>query len=234
MVFGDPDVKFIGAEIGRVTLEGGGVLPERVANENPAGVRPPLAVARRVRIAIVIGKLMMLAMVGDPLQRAAFHRGHSANGEQIFHPLWRGERAVREQAMEADAEAEAGGDPVESGGDEKSLPTEKEKCGDRADVKGQQDGRDGPVEAVGAGAGVGGVRVGALCGEWRSHGVGYAQGAGGHCCEKRGGGLCKSAQSCAVMALPIKRCSVEASRRRLWLVVGRGSLRRAWRRCWYG
>ena len=66
MVFGEPDVKLVPAQIGDVAFERRSVLPQRVANENPAGMRPPLAVARRVRIAFVIRELMMLAMVGYP------------------------------------------------------------------------------------------------------------------------------------------------------------------------
>ena len=66
--------------------------------------------------------------------------GDSADREKIFHPLGRGEGAMSEQAVETHAEAEASGDPVENGGDEKPLPAEEEKCGDCAEVEGSRTG----------------------------------------------------------------------------------------------
>src|SRR6185437_4833727 len=48
VVLRDPDVKPVPGEVGDVVGEGGGVMMHGLASENPAHVRPPLAVPRRM------------------------------------------------------------------------------------------------------------------------------------------------------------------------------------------
>ena len=63
-----------------------GVVVVGFAEENPAHVRPPGAIAGRMRIAGLIGFLMMDAMRGDPENGSAFERQRAADGEEIFQP----------------------------------------------------------------------------------------------------------------------------------------------------
>ena len=56
----------------------------RLAEEDPADVRPEAACARRVRIGVLVGMLMVDAMRGDPEDRPAFERQRAADGEEIL------------------------------------------------------------------------------------------------------------------------------------------------------
>ena len=69
MVFRDPDVKLVLRQVGDVAVEGRSVLAQSIANQNPAHMRPPLAIARRVRVAFLIRELMMNTMRGHPQER---------------------------------------------------------------------------------------------------------------------------------------------------------------------
>ena len=57
----------------------------RGAPQYPANVRPPTAVARRMRIAGAICVRMMYAMRYDPLNRTAFERERAADRQKIFN-----------------------------------------------------------------------------------------------------------------------------------------------------
>ena len=58
-----------------------------LAGQDPAHVRPPGALARRVRIAFPVGLLMMDAMGRDPEDRPALERQRAAEGQEILDPL---------------------------------------------------------------------------------------------------------------------------------------------------
>ena len=62
----EPDVDLVPGQIGDVAFQRWNVLAQLVADEDPTGMRPPLAVARGVRIAVLVRELVMLAMRGDP------------------------------------------------------------------------------------------------------------------------------------------------------------------------
>ena len=96
----------------------GGVLAlagEPLLADEPAEVRVDEAAqalaatdVRAVRIALLVGVRVVLAMVGyrrdhGPLDR---HRAHG--GEEVLHGLARRERAMGEQAVEADGHPESG------------------------------------------------------------------------------------------------------------------------------
>ncbi len=87
MIFRDPDVKFVFGEIGDVAGQSGRVVMHGLAHQDPAHVGPPLAVARRMRIAILIGVAMVNAVRGHPENRAALERERGANGEEVLKPL---------------------------------------------------------------------------------------------------------------------------------------------------
>jgi hypothetical protein len=71
VVFGEPDVALIAGEVGGVAAEQSGLGVECAAGDDPAGVRPPGAILWGVRVAFVVGVLMMDAVGGDPEDRSA-------------------------------------------------------------------------------------------------------------------------------------------------------------------
>ena len=135
MIFGDPDVEFVFGEVGDVARERGGVVVHGLAHQNPAHVRPPFAVHRRMRIAFFVGMLVMDAVRGYPEDRAALERERGANGQKIFDPFRNFIAAMREQAVIAHADAEAAGNPPEKNGDEQRLPGKEKQRGDCSDVE---------------------------------------------------------------------------------------------------
>ena len=118
------------------------------AGENPAGVGPPGAVVRSVRVAFVVGVLMMDAVGSYPEDRAAFKGEAAAGADEVLDPLGSLVAAVREQAMIGDADADVDGEEIgdEEGGE--VLPGEEEERGDSSDVEeAHEDGGD-PVDAA--------------------------------------------------------------------------------------
>ena len=63
---------------------------------------------RRVRIALLVGVHVVLAVVGDPADDRPLDRHRAERGEDRAHGLARLERAVREQAMKADRDPQPG------------------------------------------------------------------------------------------------------------------------------
>src|ERR1700679_1541333 len=72
VVLREPDVDGVAGEVGSVAAEESGLGVQRAAGENPAGVGPPGAVLRCVRVAFLVGVLMMDAVRGYPEDGAAF------------------------------------------------------------------------------------------------------------------------------------------------------------------
>ena len=56
----------------------------RLAEQNPAHVRPEAADPRRVRIAGLVGVLVVHAMGRDPENRSALERQRAADGEEVL------------------------------------------------------------------------------------------------------------------------------------------------------
>ena len=88
-----------------------------------------------MRIAFLIGELMMDAVRRHPENRPAFERERRANGQEILHPLRRLISAMREQPVITHADAQAARNPPQEHRDEQSLPGEKEERRYRAHVK---------------------------------------------------------------------------------------------------
>ncbi len=57
VIFRDPDVEFIFGKIRDVAGQGGGVMVHGLADQDPAHVRPPFAVNRRMRVALLRRKI---------------------------------------------------------------------------------------------------------------------------------------------------------------------------------
>src|SRR5271155_575146 len=96
-----------------------------LAHQQPADVRPPLAVARGMGITITVGKLMMDAMRSHPENRTAFERQRGAQCQKIFHPLGSLVAAMRQQPVVAHADAPASGHPPQQQRNEERFPGEK-------------------------------------------------------------------------------------------------------------
>src|SRR5271156_4596639 len=90
----------------------------------------------------------MNAVRGHPENRAAFESERGENRHHIFDPLGSFVTAVSEQAVIADADADAGGEPPENNRYKKSLPGKKEKCNKRADMKEHHEGSGDPIDFV--------------------------------------------------------------------------------------
>src|SRR5271155_116415 len=126
MIFCDPDVKSVFGKIGNITGESCSVMVHGLASQNPAHVRPPLAITRRMRIAIFIRMLMMNAVSGHPENRAALERRGGADRQKILHPLRSLVATMGQQAVVAHADAQASRNPPKEARHKKGLPGEKE------------------------------------------------------------------------------------------------------------
>ena len=109
---------------------------------------PPGAVVRGVRVAFVVGVLVMDAMGGDPEDRSALKRHGAAGGEEVFKPLGDAVAAVREQAVVAHANAHVDREEVHDHAGGEVLPGEEEQVGDGADVEGAHEDAGDPVDAA--------------------------------------------------------------------------------------
>jgi len=144
----DPDVEFVFAEFRDVGEEIVGVIMHGGASDEPADMGPEPAVVGRVRIAFLVGVLMMLAVDGDPEDGSAFEGERSADSEEILHPFGRLVATMGEEAMVAHAYAEASGDPPEKHCDEEGLPVEHEERGDGAEVERNHDEEREPDDGL--------------------------------------------------------------------------------------
>ena len=75
-------------------------------------MRPPLAIARRVRITFLVRELVMLTMGGHPQQRPPFHSRHAANRKKVLKPLGCRVGAMGEQPVITHAEPQAARNPI--------------------------------------------------------------------------------------------------------------------------
>jgi len=98
---------------------------------------------RAVRVALLVGVRVVLAVVGDPVDDRALDGHRPGGGEEVLDRLGGPERAVGEHAMEADRHAEAGDDVHD--GEEREVvqaddvvPEHDDRGGDHD--RGQDDG----------------------------------------------------------------------------------------------
>ena len=93
-----------------------------LAHQDPAHVRPPFAVDRRMRVAFQIGILMMNAVRRHPENRPAFECQRRTPGQEVLHPLRRPVSAMRQQPVIAHADTEAARYPPQENGGKKCRP----------------------------------------------------------------------------------------------------------------
>ena len=144
----EPDVALVAGEVGSVAAEQGGLGVEGAAGDDPAGVGPPGAVLRGVRVAFVVGVLMMDAVGGDPEDGSAFKRHGAAGGDEVLQPLGNAIAAMGEQAVVGHADADVDGEEIHDAEDGEVLPGEEEERGDGADVEEAHDDGGDPVDAA--------------------------------------------------------------------------------------
>src|SRR5581483_5391083 len=119
-----------------------------LAHQDPSHVRPPLAVERRVWVAVFVRKLVMNAMSCNPENRPAFESESPANGQEIFHPLRSLVSAMSEQPVIAHANAEASRYPPEKKRDKQCFPGEEKQGDDGADVKCRHENCCDPINLI--------------------------------------------------------------------------------------
>lgn len=147
VVLGEPDVALIAGKVGGVAAEESCFRVKGATGDDPTCVRPPCAVARSVRVAIVVGVLMMDSVSGNPEDGAAFEGHGSARGDEVLEPLGNTISAVGEQAVVGHADADIDGKEVHDGEYGEVLPGEAEERGDGADVEERHDDGGDPVDA---------------------------------------------------------------------------------------
>jgi len=130
-------------QIGRIFRHHSGVVVIGFAEKDPTDMRPPRTLAGRMRIAGLIGLLMMDTMGGHPEDGPAFQRQGAANGKEILKPDRHFVGPVRVQPMVSHADAQAGTHVVKENGGREITPAEPEQGGNSSDVQQYQyDGGD--------------------------------------------------------------------------------------------
>ena len=148
VVLREPDVNLVAGEVGSVAAEQRGFGVHGAAGENPAGVGPEGSVDRGVRVAFLVGVLMVDAVGGDPEDRSALERHGAAGGDEVLDPLGGAEAAMREQAMIGDADADVDREEIHDAEGGEVLPREAEQSGDSGDVEDAHDDGGDPVDAA--------------------------------------------------------------------------------------
>ena len=118
--------------------------------KHPAHVAPPEAAMAVVVIRIRIRKLVVVAMQAHPVDRAVLAAQGPAGGEETFQPGGHLERAMREQAVIADGDPQAGGDPIEDqqGADGLGAPEPGHQCHDREGMDRDHESDRAPSHAL--------------------------------------------------------------------------------------
>jgi len=148
VVFAEPDVDGVLGEVGGVATEESGLGVQGATGEDPAGVGPPGAVVGGVRVAFVVGVLMVDAVGSDPEDGSAFEREAAAHGDEVLDPPGGLVAAMGEQAMIGHANADVDREEVHDEEDGEIFPGEEEKSGDGSYVEeAHGDGGD-PVDAA--------------------------------------------------------------------------------------
>src|SRR5207342_1252259 len=87
-----------------------------LVDQDPAYVAPEEACQRRVRVWLVVGKLMMAAVNGNPARRCFLQGGHRDDDHGVLEPFGTFQAAVGEKSMVAKVDAEQ---PAQMGADDR-------------------------------------------------------------------------------------------------------------------
>src|SRR5579863_2520674 len=115
-------------------------------------MRPESSVARRMRVAGLVGVLMMDAVRRHPADGTTLQSQGPADGQQILDPLRRLVAAVRKQSVVTHPDAQALRHPPQKQRKRQRLPTEYEQGSDGADVEQAKKQRDRQIEGLGKGS----------------------------------------------------------------------------------
>ena len=141
-----PDVVAILDQIRSVALDRGVIVIMRGAAQNPTDVRPPAAIARRMRVAGLVSVRMMDAMRRNPLNRATLDRQHAAGYEEIFDQFRHFVTTMSDQPVKAHADTKTAGHPVKNDcADHRRPAPEKESC-DRGRMGDNEESPSAPVD----------------------------------------------------------------------------------------
>ncbi len=104
--------------------------------KHPTHVAPPEAAMTVVMICIRIGKLVVMPVQPHPIDGAVLAAQGPAGGKKPFQPSGQAEGSVREQAVIAKGDAEAGCDPVQhqQAGDRRPAPEARQEGHNREGV----------------------------------------------------------------------------------------------------
>jgi hypothetical protein len=105
--------------------------------QEPEHLRPPETIARRVRVAVVIGMRVMKAMSRHPRKRPRLIGQTAQRGQTVFDDRRRLVTAVGQEAMKADCNAQAG-DNVKNAEHRHRRPAK----GERGQERSAEDHRD--------------------------------------------------------------------------------------------
>ncbi len=126
MIGVQPDIEAIFGQVWRVLGHQWSIAVFALSDKKPAEVSPPAAITGRVRIAGLIGFLVMDSMGRNPEDRSALERQRATNGKEILKSQRDLIRPMRVQPMVAHADAKASSHPVEKNGGRTSIPAEHE------------------------------------------------------------------------------------------------------------
>ncbi len=130
---GEDEVETVERAVDRVAGEVGCPLREifRIVSARDIGRHPPEhvgpgeAAAGAMHVLLVVGMRVVLAVVGDPANRATLGGAAADGREEVFEPAGpEGEAAVGEEPVVRQADAQAGGEPVEGQADRRGRPGE--------------------------------------------------------------------------------------------------------------
>src|SRR5579884_680646 len=148
MEFGDPDIELVFREIGHVVRQGRSVVVHGSAGQNPPHVCPPLAIYGRVRIAWLVGILMMNAMRCNPEYRPTLKCQGCADGKEVFNPFWGPVASMGEQPMIAHTNSETSRHPPQEDRHEECFPRKEKQSRKRSDVKCDHEKGGNPVNLI--------------------------------------------------------------------------------------
>ncbi len=141
----DPDMEAVIHQVPSIGCTLFGSPVHRFAAGDPTHVRPPFAVARRMRIARLVRVSMVEAMNRNPEDGTALERHCAENSEQVFQPLRGLVRSMGQQAVVSHPNAEAASDPPQEQRQDETFPAEEEEGCNSANMKHQEDKPREPV-----------------------------------------------------------------------------------------
>ena len=147
----EPAVERHFRHIGSVLAHQLGVAMLSVAVDDPSHVCPKTAIARGVRIPLLVRLLVMNAMRGNPENRATFQSHRTTDAEEVIQPFRHLIGAVGMETVISHPDSASDAEPVQARGNSNRFPIPIEK--DRNDGKNMKSGKPGsgqPVDGLSA------------------------------------------------------------------------------------